>query len=90
MEPAHLFNITVDMWPIPFEINSYLFENPFLHFHEWIGGKWDIGPLKPAILRGSPTCASKLMLGCPQNLRSIYDMGWMGGLWGQDTHIDPK
>jgi hypothetical protein len=22
MEPAHLFYITVDMWPIPFEINS--------------------------------------------------------------------
>ncbi len=45
----------------------------------WMGGAWDMGAcsLKPAMFRNSPTCKSKFTSGCPQNLRSIYNIGWV-------------
>ncbi len=50
----------------------------------WMGGAhgtWGhvVGNIavKLAMFRGSPTRASKLTPGCPQNLRSIYDIGWV-------------
>jgi len=60
---------------------------PNVTSHIWIDGNgawmvahgtwghvvWNIA-LKSAIFRGSPTRRSNLTPGCPQNLRSIYDM----------------